>query len=448
MKAKILVVEDEAHMGEILRMLLQAEGHQVQYARDGQEALKWLQKEIFHLVITDIRMPGVDGFEVLRRTKALSPETLVIMITAYGSTEGAIEAMKLGAYDYIHKPFKIDELRLVVKKALERHLLRRQVEALRQRTGLELEGIVARSPQMQRLLQMLPRIAHSSAHVLITGESGTGKELIASALHRLSGRAGEMVALNCAALPAGLLESELFGFMRGAFTGAVKNKPGLFEVADGGSLFLDEVAELPLELQGKLLRVIETGTFRRLGGTTDITVDVRIIAATNRDLKEAVAQGAFREDLFWRLNGVPLHIPPLRERPEDIPALIEHFLKRRSEHRRLSPGALRRLMGHPWRGNVRELENTLERILLFSDNQVLTEEDIPEDILPNPQGPRPQGLPPLAEGFKLEELLQSTERAYLLEALRRTGGNKTEAAKLLGLSFRSFRHRLAKYGIK
>ncbi|MDA8087698.1 MAG: sigma-54 dependent transcriptional regulator [Nitrospiraceae bacterium] len=447
-REKILVVEDEQHMREILNMLLETEGYQIQTAKDGSHGVELLEKEIFNLVITDIKMPGVDGFGILEKALQTSPETVVIMMTAFGTMESALEAMKLGAYDYIHKPFKIDEIRLIVKKALEKQKMQRQLSLLRQRTALEPDGnIVARSPRMKEILARLPRVAESRANVLITGESGTGKDLIANAIHALSPRKeADFVAINCANLPEGLLESELFGYMKGAFTGAAQNKQGYFEVADKGTLFLDEVAEMSVQLQSKLLRVIETGTFRRLGSTTDITVDVRILSATNKDLREAALNGSFREDLFYRLNAIPVHLPPLRERKEDIPALIEHFLKKRNKDKRLDKKALEMLMNHAWRGNIRELENVVERILLFSDGQLIRAEDIPAEI--TGECPGGNATASLGEGFELEPLLEKIEKDYLLKALAQAGGKKIEAAKLLGLSFRSFRHRLAKYDIK
>ena len=447
-REKILVVEDEQHMREILNMLLASEGYNVQSANDGSHGVEILEKEIFNLVITDIKMPGVDGFGILEKALETSPETVVIMMTAFGTMESALEAMKMGAYDYIHKPFKIDEIRLIVKKALEKQKMQRQLSLLRQRTALESdENIVARSPRMKEILSRLPRIAESRANVLITGESGTGKDVIANAIHALSPRKeADFVAINCANLPEGLLESELFGYMRGAFTGASQNKQGYFEVADKGTIFLDEVAEMSVQLQSKLLRVIETSTFRRLGSTTDITVDVRVLSATNKDLREGVGNGSFREDLFYRLNTIPLHLPPLRERKEDIPALIEHFLKKRNKDKRLDKGALDMLMNYMWRGNIRELENVVERILLFSDGQLIRAEDIPAEITGEcPVGNVPSGL---GDGFALEPLLEKIEKDYLFKALDQAGGRKMEAAKLLGLSFRSFRHRLAKYEIK
>jgi two-component system response regulator PilR (NtrC family) len=318
-KGKILVVEDEKSMREVLRMLLEAEHYEVMTAKNGLEGLSQIDSDIFDLVITDMKMPKVNGFEVLKKIKEISPETIVIMITAFGTKESAIEAMKIGAYDYIHKPFNIDEIRLIVRKAIEKKRLREELSLLKQKveTTYTLENIIGQSSKMQELFRLVPRIAQNNSNVLITGESGSGKELFASALHNLSDRKGNnFVTINCAAFPEGLLESELFGHMKGAFTGAMYNKQGLFEIAHGGSLFLDEIGEMPINLQVKLLRVLENSTFRRVGGTTDITVDVRIISATNKDIKEEIQEGRFREDLYYRLNVIPINIPPLRERTE------------------------------------------------------------------------------------------------------------------------------------
>jgi len=450
-KSKILVIEDEKNMREILKILLEGEGYEVSTATDGVEGLGWINREIFDLIITDIKMPGLDGFQVLKKAQELSPETLVIMITAFGTTESAIESMKLGAYDYLHKPFKIDEIRLVVKNALEKRKLRGEVSILRDkiRTTYELGNIFYKSPKMQELLRLLPKIANSNSNVLITGESGTGKDFAATAIHNLSPR-GErnLVAINCASFPEGLLESELFGHMKGAFTGAVYNKQGLFEIANGGTLFLDEIVEMPVNLQAKLLRVLQNGTFRRVGGTTDVTVDVRIVAATNKSPLEEVSAGRFREDLYYRLNVVPLHIPPLRERTEDIPLLVDHFIKKfSSTPRRLSPDAMKLLIHYPWKGNVRELENIIERVLLLTDAEEITPPDVPLEI--NTTDWENNVLPKMEKnGIDLDAIVEGIEKKYLLEALQLTNGAKTEAAKMLNLSFRSFRHRLQKYGIK
>lgn len=450
-KAKILVIEDERSMREILKMLLEGEGYGVVTATDGLNGLAWIEKDIFDIVITDIKMPGADGFGILKRTLDVSPETLVIMITAFGTMEAAVEAMKMGAYDYVHKPFKIDEIRLIVKNALDKRRLKTEVAVLREqvKSAYEVENIIAKSPAMRKIVEVLPKIANGTSNVLITGESGTGKEVMANAIHNLSSRRDKnMVAINCASFPEGLLESELFGHMRGSFTGAVHNKQGLFEVADKGTLFLDEVTEMPVSLQSKLLRAIENGSFRRVGGTNDIKVDVRIVSATNRDPKEAVSQGLLREDLFYRLNAMPIHIPPLRERREDIPLFVDHFMGKYSDKRaKVSGEAMQAFMDYPWNGNVRELENLIERMVLLSDDGEITEKNLPPEITKE-AGAAQEAMPRLDEGVNLENIIQGVEKRYLLEALERAGGKKTEAARLLNISFRSFRHRLSKYGIK
>ena len=447
---KILIVEDEKSMREVLKMLLDGEGHEVTAASDGLEGLSFIEQDIFDLVITDMKMPKANGFEVLKRVKEITPETIVIMITAFGNTETAIEAMKLGAYDYISKPFNIDEIRLIVRKAIEKKKEKDELSVLRQQveTTCSLENIIGRSPKMQELFKIIPKIAQSSSNVLITGESGSGKELVAAAMHNLSHRKGKnFVTINCAAFPEGLLESELFGHMKGAFTGAVYNKQGLFEIADGGSVLLDEIAEMPTSLQAKLLRVLENGVFRRIGGTNDIKVDVRVISATNKDLKEEIAGGRFREDLYYRLNVVPIIVPPLRERKEDIPLLLEHFLRKTCpEAKKIAAESMALLIDYPWKGNVRELENVIERTALLTEKEEIMPSDLPAEI----RGSRSEvkSFAELSdEGIDLDKIITDLEKRYLLEALDRTNGVKTEAAKLLNLSFRSLRHRLAKYGI-
>ena len=450
-KGRILIIEDEKSMREVLRILLEEEAYEVTSASNGLEGIEYIKNNIFDLVITDIKMPGADGFEVLIKTKEISPSTIVIMVTAFGTTESAIDAMKKGAYDYIHKPFKIDEIRLIVKKAFEKKNLSEEVSLLREKfqSSFGLENIIGKSAKMQELFKLIPRVANSNSAVLINGESGTGKELVATALHNLSPRKNKnFVTINCATFPEGLLESEMFGHMKGSFTGAVSSKSGLFEIADGGTFFLDEIGEMPLSIQSKLLRVLENGTFRRVGGTADIKVDVRIISATNINILEAVTAGSFREDLFYRLNVVPITVPPLRERTSDIPLLVDHFMFRFSKDpRKLSPEAMELFINYPWKGNVRELEHIVERVVLLSDKEVITPEDLPAEILQI--SGRLGCLPDFGDGvFDLEKLLERIEKDYLVKALEKTNGVKTEAARILNLSFRSFRHRLSKYGIK
>lgn len=450
-KGKILIVEDEKSMREVLKILLDGEGYEVMTASDGLEGIAHLDKDIFDLVVTDVKMPKVDGFEVLKRIKEISPDTIVIMITAFGTKESGIEAMKLGAYDYISKPFNIDEIRLIVKKAIEKKREHVELSLLRQKVDVtySLENIIGQSPKMQELFRVIPRIAQSNSNVLITGESGSGKELVAHAMHNLSHRKGKnIVTINCAAFPEGLLESELFGHMKGAFTGAVYNKQGLFEIADGGSVFLDEIAEMPTSLQAKLLRVLENGTFRRIGGTTDIKVDVRVISATNKDLNEEIATGRFREDLYYRLNVVPVLIPPLRERKEDIPLLINHFLSKTADRpKKITPEAIKLLIDYSWKGNVRELENVIERTALLTEKEEITPANLPPEIITQSRSDLKSIAELTEEGIDLEQLIVDIEKDYLLKALEKTDGVKTDAAKLLRLSFRSFRHRLQKYGI-
>lgn len=450
-RGRILIIEDEKSMREVLKILLEEEGYEIVAAVNGMEGIDYLKDDIFDLVLTDIKMPKADGFEVLRKVKELSPSTIVIMMTAFGTTESTIEAMKMGAYDYIHKPFKIDEIRLVIQKAFEKKNLSQEVSLLREKikSSSGLENIIGKSRKMQELFVLVQKVAQSNSTVLITGESGCGKELVASALHNLSQRKlKNFVTINCATFPEGLLESELFGHVKGSFTGALYNKEGLFEAANRGSIFLDEIGEMPLSLQAKLLRVLENGTFRRVGGLNDVTVDVRVISATNRDISEAVASGSFREDLFYRLNVVPINIPPLRERPDDIPLLLDHFLhKSSSPIKRFSPEALRLLMKYPWKGNVRELENMVERTVLLSDGEIILPENLPDEICRTDTARK--RLPDIGdEGIDFENIIEQIEREYLVMALEKAKGVKTEAARLLNLSFRSFRHKLYKYGMK
>ncbi len=446
-KSNILVVDDERSMREVLDIFLKNEGHNVTTAEDGKAAIEAIQKDIFDLVITDLKMPKVSGLDLLKSVKEISPNTIVVIITAFGTTESAVEAMKLGAFDYIQKPFKMDDIRLVVNNALEKQRLKEEVSILKERVKEpSLENIIGESQAMLHLFSLIRKISTSDANVLITGESGTGKELVAKAIHNLSPRReGHFVAVNCAAIPEGLLESELFGYMRGAFTGATANKKGLFEIADKGTLFLDEISEMPASLQAKLLRVIEDGTFRRVGGVSDIKVNMRVISATNRDIKSTVDKGLFREDLFFRLNVLSINVPPLRERREDIPLLANHFLRRFSGNKMsFSEEAIEVLRNYQWKGNVRELENVIERITLLCDSKIIGVEHIPEEI----RSAEPiEHVKVPSEGINFEKVMEDMEKAYLIQALKKTKGVKTEAAKLLNLSFRSFRHKLKKYGI-
>jgi len=448
--SKVLVVDDDASLRRIVEYNLAEEGHAVATAASGEEALRALERSRFDLVVTDIKMPGMDGMELLRRVKTASPGTEVIVITAFGTIEMAVEAMKAGAFEYITKPFNRDELKLAARKALKlRHL---EVENVRLRREVArkygFENIVGDSPAMQRVFRLVEKVADTGAPVLITGESGTGKELVARAVHYRSSRAEQpFVAVNCAAIPRDLLESELFGHVKGAFTGAIRDRSGKFEEANCGTLFLDEVGELPFDLQAKILRALQQMEITPVGSNQIITVDVRIVAASNRDLEEGTREGRFREDLYYRLAVVPIHLPSLRERPEDIPLLVAHFLKT------LAPGggvtiateALEALKRHPWKGNVRELENTIERLLILRESDVIRVTDLPEKIRHPAAVGRPGGFtftfPP--EGVGLEE----AEKALILEALRRTGWNQSRAAQLLKVPRHILLYRMEKFEI-
>jgi len=455
--ARILVVDDERGMREVLSTILGRAGHSVVAAANGEEAIRLIGSEIFDLVITDLKMPGpIGGMDVLKAVKDIAPVTVVLVLTAYATLEVGIEAVKLGAYDVLTKPFNNDHVVLTVRKALdakrltvENLLLKRELEG-----QASFENFIGTSEVMQKVFTLIRRVAETSSTVLICGESGTGKELVARAIHYNSPRRDRpFVTVNCGAMPEPLLESELFGHMRGSFTGAVSNKEGLFEVADGGTMFLDEIAEAPSGIQVKLLRVLQEPEFRRIGGTRTIKVDVRIIAATNKDLNQAVAQGLFREDLYYRLNVIPITLPPLRSHHEDIPLLVHHFLKifgRRVNKPALTvvPAAMGALQQHEWRGNVRELENVLERVVALASGPEITLEVVRQWLGGGDDVGRlvSTDLPP--NGLDLEALINGIERNLLVRALERSGGVKKEAARLLKLNTRSLRYRLDKYDIK
>ena len=450
---RVLVVDDERSMQEFLEILLRKEGYDVATAGDVPSALIALDSDDFDLVISDIQMPDRSGLDLLRALRQAQPEIVVIMITAFATTETALAAMKEGAYDYITKPFKVDEIKLVVKKALEKKLLAAENARLRHelRSERQQRPLVGNSPRMQQLYEMIGRVAATKTNVLIVGESGTGKELVARAIHAESDRADKsFVALNCAAIPENLLESELFGHVKGAFTGAVGNKAGLFELADLGTLFLDEVGELTPPLQVKLLRAIQEKTIRRVGGTSDRRVDVRILAATNRRLEDEVSAGRFREDLYYRLNVIQLPLPPLRERMEDLPLLVHHFVEKYTRElgksvRGVSDEAMERLRAHSYPGNVRELENVIERAVALARGEWIDRESLPPALLQPPAERTSAALP--QGSVDLDNLVADYERGLLVEALRRAGGVKKRAAHLLGISFRSFRYRLEKLGL-
>ncbi len=456
LKDKILVADDEKSMREFLDIMLKKEGYKVALASNGEEVLKLIEKDIFDLALVDIRMPKLDGISALKRIKSFSPETIVIIITAYASADTAIKAMKEGAYDYITKPFKIEEIKLIIKNALEKKQLQTENILLKQvvRDRYHFENIIGQSSKMLELYDLMEKVAPTKTNILITGESGTGKELVAKAIHYNSPRKDKpFVTLNCGAIPESLIESELFGHMKGAFTDAITTKKGLFEVADEGTIFLDEISELPLMMQVKLLRVLQDKEFKRVGGTEDIRVDVRIISATNKDLEVAVREKQFREDLFYRLNVIQIKLPTLRERKEDIAALTKHFLKRYAEDlgkpiTGISPEALRILVQYDYPGNVRELQNIIERAVALETAQELTPQNLTsylDDQLPQKKGALHLDLP--SEGIDLEKVVEDLERTLLLKALDRTKGIKKKAADLLHINFRSMRYRLEKYGL-
>jgi two-component system response regulator PilR (NtrC family) len=454
-KQKILVVDDEKSMCDFLEIMLQKEGYEVLSTTSGEKALELLDNNLYSMILTDVKMPGADGFAVLRKTKEVSPDTVVIMITAYGSPEGAVTAIKEGAYDYITKPFRVEEVKITIKKALERSDLIKENIRLRQAVEERYKfwNIIGKSPKMQRVYDLVEKVSQTKANVLITGESGTGKELVAKAIHYNSNRKdNSFVTLNCGAIPENLLESELFGHMKGSFTGAIANKRGLLEMAEGGTLFMDEIGELPLALQVKLLRVIQEREFKRVGGVDDIKVNVRIISASNQDLQQKVAHGSFREDLFYRLNVIQIKLPPLRERKEDVTLLMSHFVKKYSTEtgkkiEGVSPEAMVLLLSYDFPGNVRELENIIERSITLETAETITERHIRSYLNERLIS---KGTPPSLEipeeGMDLNKVVEDLEKAFILKALEQTGGIKKKAAEILGMNFRAMRYKLAKYG--
>ena len=447
---RILVVDDDSSLRRVMKMQLEEAGYEVSLASDGDEAWAMLREETPSLVITDLRMPTT-GLELLSRITEGSLQTTVIVVTAFGTIETAVEAMRLGAYDYVTKPLDFEALKLVVQRAMERQKLIEEVETLRsaldQRYGFE--GIVGRSKGLLHVLDQAARVSQRDATILIQGETGTGKELVARAIHHNSRRGSQpFVSINSGAIPRDLVESELFGYVRGAFTGAFANKIGRIETADRGTLFLDEIGELPLDAQVKLLRVLQEGELTKLGATTPTKVDVRVIAATHRNLSAMVEDGTFREDLYYRLAVVPLTIPPLRERREDIPELIEALFERAKERHamcdvRLSPAVHQRLISYRWPGNVRQLENVLERLLILSASNVISVEDLPEEISMSPAASVVLWPELPEEGISLE----AVERELISRALERFGGNQTQAARYLDISRRTLIYRIDKHGL-
>jgi len=444
---KILIVDDEKDIGFLLAAFFKREGYEPFYVSTGQEALKIFDKQPFDLVLLDIKMPDIDGIELLKEFKRKRSNINVIMITAYPSIETAVEAMREEAFDYINKPFNLEELKQLIERALARE------KTIFKTKDFHYGKIVARSPAMLRILETLPKVASTKANVLIIGESGVGKEIIAHAIHSLSPRSDKpFVTVNCAGIPETLLESELFGYKKGAFTGATTDRMGLFQSAHKGTLFLDEIGDLSLPLQIRLLRVVEEKRFKPLGSNKEIEVDIRLISATNQDLEQKVTAGQFREDLYYRLNVIPIRIPPLRERKEDIPVLVDYFLKKYSkelgkETPKISSSALSFLMEYGFPGNVRELEHIIERcVALETGNIILPESLVISDFKKKKHLLKEEAELP-SEGIDLEKKLAQIEKKFILEALKRTKGVKKEAAKLLNLSFRSFRYKLQKHGL-
>jgi len=451
----VLVIDDEENMRHMLASMLQRDGYSVDAAADGQEGLDLLEKGRYDFILCDIKMPNMGGMDFLKAAQPLVEDTTIIMMSAYGTIDLAVEAMKLGAYDFISKPFKGDEVRLVIKKAEERDrlknenvLLKEQVRHLEARHSFG--NLVAKSENMQKVFELAAKVARYDTTVLIVGESGTGKELVARALHQASPRrAKPMVPVNCGGIPESLLESELFGHVKGAFTGADHTKRGLFEEADGGTIFLDEIGEMPVSLQVKLLRVLQESEIRPVGHTRDRKVDVRVVAATSRDIPEMVSGGDFREDLFYRLNVISIELPPLRDRSEDIPLLCRHFIARLNESLNRSvtgvePAAMSMLLQHQWPGNVRELENAIERAMVLADDDWLKAEYF---SLPGASVSRRSPAEQMFDGFSIKSARKIMEREMITKALKATQGNRTQAARLLEISHPSLLSKMKSYDI-
>ena len=454
---RILVVDDERSMRELLAIVLRREGYEVLLAENGRSAIDLLEREPVDILISDIKMPDLSGVDVLRAAKRIDQDILGIMITAFASTESAVEAMRLGACDYLSKPFDIDLLKMKVREKIENRQLRQENVLLKRSLGLahQFSNIIGRSEAMLAVFKMIETVARTNSTILLTGESGTGKGLVAQAIHFHSLRRDKpMVSLNCGAMPENLLESELFGHMRGAYTGADSNKKGLLEVAEKGTVFLDEIGEMSAVMQVKLLRVLQERRFRRVGGLEELTADIRVVAATNQDLARLIAEGRFREDLFYRINVIPIALPPLRERREDIGLVAEHFLAKYADQMGkqitgISHQAMELLAQHDWPGNIRELENVIERAVALEASPTILPDSLPANVRgdgpPAAQAPV-DGLP--ESGFDLEAHVKDIERGYIAEALKRAGGNLTKAGKLLGLEFRQVRYLVKKYNLK
>jgi two-component system, NtrC family, response regulator PilR len=453
--SNILIVDDEQSYRQLLTLVFNDDGYRIRTAVNGRDALEALKKEPADLIISDVRMPDMDGIEMLRAVRETLPDVGVVLMTAFASVETAREAFKLGADDFIQKPFDVEELKLIVKKTLEKQALIDENRAFKraQRERGSVKNIVGNSAKMQAIFQMIETVAEVQSTILITGESGTGKELVARAIHDLSPRAEKpFISINCGAFTETLLESELFGYVKGAFTGANTNRKGLFEAATGGTIFLDEIGEMSPAMQVKLLRVLQERRVRPVGAHEESAIDSRVIAATNRDLKQMAADGQFRDDLFYRISVIPISLPPLRDRREDIPELVEHFIGKFCEQTgrsvTISPKALQLLENYMWGGNVRELEHTIERAVALERGNEIDPEIFPEHIINyNPERIRAEFELP-DEGLSLSTHLENLEKTYVIEALRKTAGNQTKAADLLRMQVRSLRHLLDKHNIR
>ena len=454
--SKILIVENDTPMAEMLSDFLAEKGFAAAVAEDGTAALARIGQERFDIILSDVVMPNMDGIELLRRLKDINSEATVIMMSAYGTIDNAVEAMKLGAYDYIAKPFRLDEILLTIGKVQESRMLRDEnIRLKRELAGkYTFHDIITKNDQMHKIFQTIKKVSGYSTGILIMGESGTGKELIARAIHYESSlQSGPFVPVNLAAIPETLLESELFGHVKGAFTDAVRDKPGLFEEANQGTLFLDEIGELPVLLQVKLLRVLQEGEVRRVGATGSTKVSVRIIAATAKDLEHEIKDGSFRDDLYWRLNVISLKLPPLRERTEDIPLLVEYFIGRFNAKLGLSTKgidreALSALMEYRWPGNIRELENCMERAMILSDSEVIRQADLPHQIAGAGTAAAGSAVSLSMTSFSIKEASRTIEKRLIADALAATGGNLTKAAKLLEISYRALLYKIKEYGIR
>ncbi len=457
MKPRILIVDDEESIREFLEIMLKKEGYEVSTAEDGLKAKDLLSKRNFNMVISDLQMPNMTGIELLKHVRETYPETVFMLITAFGTTENAVEAMKMGAYDYLTKPFKIDEVRINIQNALRTSSLEVENRVLKKELTKEysFQSLVGNSEVMHRIYDLVKRVSQAPTNVLVTGESGTGKEVVAKAIH-YNGPLKErpFVTINCGAIPEQLMESEMFGHKKGSFTGAIADKSGLFEVADGGTLFLDEVGELPVQIQVKLLRAIQERVIRRVGATDDIKVEVRIIAATNRDLEKMVKDGTFRQDLFYRLNVINIKTPSLRERKDDIPLLANHFLRKYNDRlsktiNAISAEAMESLKKYDYPGNVRELENIIERTVALEGGATILPESLPPFVntLSGRKMASSNEIEIGPEGLELDKVVGQIEKELIVKAIHQAGGVKKKAAKLLHITFRSMRYRVEKYGL-